>query len=137
MSTTTKAAAPTPRSLATQLGMTFPIGRELKNFRTQFPHLRIGGMPVVYMATVLETLMAEICNSVVALVRESGHKRLQPSHIRQVLENHEVLRKLAGADFQIMRGQQAPHRTALHCAARTRTRARLGRSPFGPIVCFR
>ncbi len=97
------------RSLARRLNMAFSPGREYRGLNARFPCLRIGPRISIYIGRILDIIMTQMIMSACDLAKTLGDTRLQPTHLRQVIENDDVLHMLVGARFYIKRGGVQPY----------------------------
>ncbi len=96
------------RSKSAKAGLQFPvgrIGRFLKNGRYA---KRVGSGAPVYMAAVLEYLVAEILELAGNAAKEGKKSRVIPRHIQLAVRNDEELNKFLGK-VTIASGGVLPH----------------------------
>jgi histone H2A len=88
------AGAKTSRSA--KAGLTFPVGRLGTMMKKGRFAKRIGGGAPVYMAAVLEYLVAELLELAGNAARDNKKNRIIPRHIQLAVKNDEELNKYLG-----------------------------------------
>lgn len=88
-------------------GLKFPVGRISRLLHNGNYSERIGIGAPVYLAAVLEYLVAELLELAGNAARENKKKRIIPRHLQLVIRNDEELSKLL-SDVTISRGGVLP-----------------------------
>ncbi|KAJ8276170.1 hypothetical protein COCON_G00079220 [Conger conger] len=78
-------------------GLQFPVGRILRLLRKGNYATRIGSGAPVYLAAVLEYLVAEVLELAGNAARDNKKARIMPRHLQLAVRNDEELNKLFGA----------------------------------------
>ncbi|KAL8283854.1 hypothetical protein RQP46_005286 [Phenoliferia psychrophenolica] len=81
---------------STRAGLTFPVGRIDRHLRKQSVHNRIGAGAPVYLADVLEYLVAEVLELAGNAARDNKKRRIIPRHIQLAVRNDDEINKLLG-----------------------------------------
>ncbi|RUS79815.1 hypothetical protein EGW08_012414 [Elysia chlorotica] len=81
-------------SKSARAGVLFPVARMLRYLRKDTHHLRIGAGSPVYMAAVIEYLVAEILELAGNAAKEFKKGRITPRHILLAIANDEELHQL-------------------------------------------
>jgi histone H2A len=89
-------------------GLQFPVGRIHRQLREGRYAERIGAGAPVYLAAVLEYLVAEILELAGNASRDNKRTRIIPRHIQLAIRNDEELNKLLG-DVTIASGGVLPN----------------------------
>ncbi|KAJ3045844.1 Histone H2AX [Rhizophlyctis rosea] len=88
----------TPRgkstSRAAKAGLQFPVGRVHRYLRKANQGLRIGSGAPIYLAAVLEYLVAEVLELAGNAARDNKKTRIIPRHLQLAVRNDEELNKL-------------------------------------------
>ncbi len=95
-------------SRSSRAGLQFPVGRIHRHLREGRYAERIGAGAPVYLAAVLEYLVAEILELAGNASRDSNRSRIIPRHIQLAIRNDEELNKLLG-DVTIASGGVLPN----------------------------
>ena len=75
-------------------GLQFPVGRIARYMRNQRVAARIGAGAPVYMAAVMEYLVAEILELAGNAAKDNKRTRIVPRHIQLAVRNDEELNKI-------------------------------------------
>ncbi|XP_038063638.1 histone H2A-like [Patiria miniata] len=89
-----KAMGAKPRSRSNRAGLQFPVGRVHRFMRKGRYSDRIGAGAPVYMAAVLEYLVAEILELAGNAARDNKKTRINPRHLQLAIRNDEELNKM-------------------------------------------
>eukprot|EP01089_Gocevia_fonbrunei_P017575 TRINITY_DN574_c0_g2_i3.p1 TRINITY_DN574_c0_g2~~TRINITY_DN574_c0_g2_i3.p1 ORF type:complete len:147 (-),score=40.56 TRINITY_DN574_c0_g2_i3:97-537(-) len=89
-------------------GLQFPVGRIHRHLRNGRYAARVGAGAPVYLAAVLEYLVAEILELAGNASRDNGRIRIIPRHIQLAVRNDEELNKLL-QDVTIASGGVIPN----------------------------
>ena len=92
-----KKAAGARSSRSAKAGLTFPVGRLGTMMKKGRFSKRIGGGAPVYMAAVLEYLVAELLELAGNAARDNKKTRIVPRHIQLAVKNDEELNKYVGS----------------------------------------
>jgi histone H2A len=84
------------QSKSAKAGLTFPAGRIRKYLRNRDLANRLGKTGPVFLASVLEYLVAEVLELAGNACRDNKKKRITPRHITLAVRNDEELAKLLG-----------------------------------------
>lgn len=95
-------------SRSTRAGLQFPVGRIHRHLREGRYAERIGAGAPVYLAAVLEYLVAEILELAGNASRDNKRTRIIPRHIQLAIRNDEELNKLL-SDVTIASGGVLPN----------------------------
>merc|ERR1719251_682722 len=79
-------------SRSSRAGLQFPVGRVARYMR-QVHNGRVGGGAPVYLAAVLEYLVAEIMELAGNAARDNKRTRIVPRHIQLAIRNDEELNR--------------------------------------------
>ncbi|XP_022106309.1 histone H2A-like [Acanthaster planci] len=82
------------RSRSNRAGLQFPVGRVHRFMRKGRYSERIGAGAPVYMAAVLEYLVAEILELAGNAARDNKKTRINPRHLQLAIRNDEELNKM-------------------------------------------
>jgi len=85
-----------PKSRSAKAGLTFPVGRLGTMLKKGRYTKRIGAGAPVYMAAVLEYLVAELLELAGNAARDNKKTRIIPRHIQLAVKNDEELNKYLG-----------------------------------------
>ena len=88
------AAPKTSTSRSQRAGLTFPIGRAHRYLKAGRYAPRIGAEAPIYMAAVLEYVIAEVLELAGNAAVDAKKKRIVPRHVQLALLNDEELGKL-------------------------------------------
>merc|ERR1719499_2915504 len=80
-------------SRSAKAGVTFPVGRLARYMREGAYAQRIGGGSAVYVAAVLEYLIAEVLELAGNAAKDNKKSRIVPRHILLAVRNDEELNK--------------------------------------------
>ena len=83
-------------SRSAKAGLTFPVGRLGTMMKKGRFAKRVGGGAPVYMAAVLEYLVAELLELAGNACRDNKKTRIIPRHIQLAVKNDEELNKYLG-----------------------------------------
>merc|ERR1711953_541338 len=89
-------------------GLTFPVGRIARLLRTGRFSKRVAADTPVYMAAVMEYLVAEILELAGNAARDNKKTRIIPRHLQLAIRNDEELNKLL-AGVTIAQGGVLPN----------------------------
>ncbi|MCP5118738.1 MAG: hypothetical protein GY953_48625 [bacterium] len=84
------------KTRSAKAGLTFPVGRLHRHMKKGRFAKRIGGGAPVYMAAVLEYLVAELLELAGNAARHHKKGRIVPRHIQLAIKNDEELNKYLG-----------------------------------------
>jgi histone H2A len=84
------------KTKSAKAGLTFPVGRIGTQMKKGRYAKRIGGGAPVYMAAVLEYLVAELLELAGNAARDHKKTRIVPRHIQLAIKNDEELNKYLG-----------------------------------------
>jgi histone H2A len=70
-------------------GILFPAGRCTKLLRRTQPVERVSYKAGISLASALEYLVAEVCESAGDLAKEAGFKRIKPRHLTMVVKSDD------------------------------------------------
>ena len=82
--------------MSAKAGLQFPVGRLARYLRRGRYGKRIGSGAPVYMAAVLEYLVAEILELAGNAAKDHKKQRIVPRHIQLAVRNDEELNKFLG-----------------------------------------
>mmetsp|Transcript_17537 Transcript_17537/g.27112 ORF Transcript_17537/g.27112 Transcript_17537/m.27112 type:complete len:211 (+) Transcript_17537:16-648(+) len=94
-------------SQSVKAGLVFPVGR-VKKYLKERTKLRIGAGSAIYLAAVLEYMVAELLELSGNCARDNQKKRIIPRHVQLALRNDEELNKHT-RDVCLMQGGVIPH----------------------------
>lgn len=83
-----------PISRSARAGITFPVGRIHRHLRKGNYAERIGGAASVYLAAVLEYLVAELLELGGQAAADNKKARIIPRHLKLAVSNDDELQKL-------------------------------------------
>lgn len=83
-----------PRSRSTRAGTSFPVGRIHRLLRKGHYAQRVGAGAPVYLAGVLEYVVAEVLELAGNAARDNKKHRIIPRHIQLVIRSDEEFQKL-------------------------------------------
>lgn len=98
----------TVRSRSSKAGIQFPVGRIGRYLKDGRYAQRIGSGAPVYLAAVLEYLIAEIIELAGNAAKEQKKQRIIPRHIQLAIRNDEELNRFVGG-VTIASGGVMPH----------------------------
>jgi histone H2A len=98
----------TARSRSSKAGIQFPVGRIGRYLKEGRYARRIGSGAPVYLAAVLEYLIAEIIELAGNAAKEQKKQRIVPRHIQLAIRNDEELNRFVGG-VTIASGGVMPH----------------------------
>jgi histone H2A len=84
------------KSRSSRAGITFPVGRIHRYLKKGHYALRLGLASPVYLASVIEYLVAEILELAGNAARDNNKKTIKPRHLQLAIRNDEELQKLLG-----------------------------------------
>lgn len=93
---------------ASRAGIVFPIGRILRYSKELDPGHRHSYKSAVYMASVLEYLIAELIESILGYSKKTKGRHIKPKHIRRAIEMDPELKTLL-RDVVFPEGGVVPH----------------------------
>ena len=91
-----KKTGKTYKSRSAKAGLTFPVGRLGRLLKTGRYAKRVGSGAPVYLAAILEYLVAELLELAGNAARDNKKKRIIPRHIQLAVKNDEELNKYLG-----------------------------------------
>lgn len=100
---------PTTRSV--KAGVQFPVGRIDRSLKRGKYASRVGAGAPVYLAAVVEYLVAEVLELAGNKARDDKKARITPRHIQLALRNDHELSKFLGDGVTIPSGGVLPHVT--------------------------
>ena len=83
-------------SRSAKAGLQFPVGRVARYLKKGGYSKRVGGGAPVYMAAVLEYLVAELLELSGNAAKDNKKNRIIPRHIQLAIKNDEELNKFVG-----------------------------------------
>ena len=86
----------TGKSASSKAGLTFPVGRMRRFLKKGRFAKRVGSGAPVYMAAVMEYLVAEILELSGNAAKEMKKNRIHPRHIQLAVKNDEELNRFLG-----------------------------------------
>ena len=84
------------KSRSAKAGLQFPVGRIARHLKKGRYAARVGAGAPVYMAAVLEYLVAEILELAGNAARDHKKSRIIPRHVQLAVRNDEELSKFLG-----------------------------------------
>jgi histone H2A len=96
------------RSRSSKAGIQFPVGRIGRFLKDGRYAARIGSGAPIYLAAVIEYIVAEILELAGNAAKEQKKQRIIPRHIQQAVRNDEELNKFLG-NVTIASGGVMPH----------------------------
>jgi len=96
------------RSRSSKAGIQFPVGRIGRFLKDGRYAQRIGSGAPIYLAAVLEYVVAEILELAGNAAKEQKKQRIIPRHIQQAVRNDEELNRFLG-NVTIASGGVIPH----------------------------
>ena len=84
-------------SRSTKAGLQFPVGRIARYLRKGGYAKRIGGASPVYMAAVLEYVVAEVLELAGNAAKDNKRSRITPRHIQLAVRNDDELNVFFGS----------------------------------------
>ena len=84
-------------SNSAKAGLQFPVGRVRRHVKTISKSKRVGSGAPVYLAAVLEYLIAEVLELGGNAARDNKKSRIIPRHLQLAVRNDEELSKLLGS----------------------------------------
>ena len=92
-------------------GVQFPVGRIDRSLKRGKYASRVGAGAPVYLAAVIEYLVAEVLELAGNKARDDKKARITPRHIQLALRNDHELSKVLGDGVTIPSGGVLPHVT--------------------------
>ena len=89
-----KMVKPTKKSRSQRAGLQFPVGRIERLLRKGRYADRVGAGASVYMASVIEYLVAEVLEIAGNAARDNKKRRISPRHVQLAIGNDDELSKL-------------------------------------------
>ena len=83
-------------STSTRAGLQFPVGRIHRHMKVDSSIARVSKKAAIYLAAVLEYLVAEILELSGNAARDNKKTRISPRHLQLAVRNDEELKKLLG-----------------------------------------
>ena len=111
-----------PRSRSSRAGVQFPVGRIHRMLRKGNYAERIGAGAPVYLAGVLEYLVAEVLELTGNAARDNKKTRIIPRHLQLAIRNDEELNKLLSG-VTIAQGGVLPNIQAVLLPKKTEKKA--------------
>ena len=93
----TKKGSSQKKSRSSKAGLTFPVGRVARILRKGRYAQRIGAGAPVFMAAVLEYVVAELLELAGNVARDAKKGRIIPRHIQLAIKNDDELNKYLGS----------------------------------------
>ncbi|KAJ7939797.1 histone-fold-containing protein [Mycena leptocephala] len=126
---------PSTQSRSSKAGLQFPVGRIHRLLKRGNYAQRVGTGAPVYLAAVLEYLMAESLELAGNAARDNKRHRITPRHLQLAIRNDEELRKLLGS-VVISKNSIIPHiYPSLLFSANKRTKVTRGQSVEISLSC--
>ncbi|XP_078416672.1 histone H2A-like [Cetorhinus maximus] len=97
-----------PKSRSSRSGLQFPVGRVSRLLKRGKHAERIGAGAPIFLAAVLEYLVAEVVELAGAAARDNQKRRIAPRHIQLAVRNDAELLQLLG-DVTIPQGGVLPN----------------------------
>ena len=97
-----------PQSRSSRAGLQFPVGKIHRLLRKGNYATRVGAGAPVYLAAVMEYLVAEILELAGNAAHDNKKKRVNPRHLQLAIRNDEELNKLL-AGVTIAQGGVLPN----------------------------
>jgi histone H2A len=95
MSTNGGYSKPKPKSQSVRAGLLFPVGRVKRHVRERAANgMRVGRGTPVFLAAVLEKLVAQVIERAGRLAQEAKRTRIVPLHLKAAVCNHVDLNPL-------------------------------------------
>jgi len=89
-----KAGKAKQRSRSDRAGLQFPVGRIHRFLKNGNYSERVGGGAPVYLAAIMEYLVAEILELAGNAARDNKKSRINPRHLQLAIRNDEELNRL-------------------------------------------
>ena len=83
-------------SRSSRAGLQFPVGRIARHLRTGNYARRVGGAAPVYLAAVLEYIVAEVLELAGNAAKDNKRSRITPRHIQLAVRNDDELNQFFG-----------------------------------------
>merc|ERR1719359_1496871 len=87
---------PNKKTKNSKAGLTFPAARLTRYFKQENIAQRVGSGAPIFMAAVLEYVIAELLELAGNTSREHKKTRISPRHLQIAIKNDEELNKLLG-----------------------------------------
>ena len=84
------------QSRSARAGLQFPVGRLARYLRKGNYSRRVGGAAPVYMAAVLEYIVAEVLELAGNAAKDNKRSRITPRHIQLAVRNDDELNQFFG-----------------------------------------
>ncbi|OZC07393.1 core histone H2A/H2B/H3/H4 [Onchocerca flexuosa] len=96
------------KSRSAKSGLVFPVGRVHRKLREGNYADRIGAASPIYLAAVIEYLIAEILNAAGNVAKDNNKARIDPRHIQIAIRTDDELNKFL-SDVTISEGGVLPN----------------------------
>mmetsp|Transcript_99001 Transcript_99001/g.121205 ORF Transcript_99001/g.121205 Transcript_99001/m.121205 type:complete len:127 (-) Transcript_99001:143-523(-) len=85
------------KTRSSKAGITFPVGRVARYLKEENHAQRVGGASPVYMAAILEYVVADILELAGKTAKKNKKLRITPKHIQLALRNDDELSHFFGS----------------------------------------